>query len=110
LRLYAIDCKIQPKALIAQQKGVYFMSSVTVQARVSVELKKQADALFAALGLSTADAIRVFLQQSVNVGGLPFQLTIKRPNAETLEAMAELEQGGGKVFETTDELFADWKS
>jgi DNA-damage-inducible protein J len=86
------------------------MSNVTIQARVSPELKKQADALFTALGLSTADAIWVFLQQSVNMGGLPFQLIVKRPNTETLEAMAELEQGGGTVFRTTDELFADWKS
>jgi hypothetical protein len=44
------------------------------------------------------------------MGGLPFQLIVKRPNTETLEAMAELEQGGGTVFRTTDELFADWKS
>lgn len=85
------------------------MSSVTVQARISPELKQQADALFAALGLSTADAIRIFLQQSVNMGGLPFQPTIKRPNAETLEAMMEIEQGGGQVFNTTRELFADWR-
>jgi hypothetical protein len=27
---------------------------------------------------------------------------------ETLEAMRELESGGGKVFQTTAGLFADW--
>ena len=86
------------------------MSSVAIQSRVSPELKEQAEAIFAALGLSTADAIRMFLQQTVNNGGLPFQPTIKRPNAETLEAMRELESGGGQVFQTTAELFADWKS
>ncbi|MCL4860651.1 MAG: type II toxin-antitoxin system RelB/DinJ family antitoxin [Caldilineaceae bacterium] len=85
------------------------MSNVTVQARVSLELKQQADALFAALGLSTADAIRLFLQQAVNIGGLPFQPTAKRPNDETVEAMSELEAGGGQRFATTAELFADWK-
>ncbi|MEJ5197486.1 MAG: type II toxin-antitoxin system RelB/DinJ family antitoxin [Anaerolineae bacterium] len=85
------------------------MSNVTVQARVSPELKEQADAIFAALGLSTADAIRLFLQQAVNVGGLPFQPTTRRPNTETLEAMAELTSGGGQVFQTTAELFADWQ-
>lgn len=85
------------------------MSNVTVQARITPELKQQADALFAALGLSTADAIRLFLQQAVNTGGLPFQPTLKRPNAETLEAMTEIEQGGGQVFKTTKELFADWR-
>ena len=85
------------------------MSSVAVQSRVSPELKAQAEAIFAALGLSTSDAIRMFLQQAVNTGGLPFQPTIRRPNAEALEAMRELESGGGEVFPTTAELFADWK-
>jgi DNA-damage-inducible protein J len=86
------------------------MTTVTVQARINPDLKEQADALFAALGLSTADAIRLFLQQSVNAGGLPFQPSIKRPNADTLAAMAELEQGGGQHFRSTSELFADWTS
>jgi DNA-damage-inducible protein J len=86
------------------------MSNVTVQARISPELKKQVDALFTALGISTADAIRLFLQQSVNSGGLPFQPTLKRPNAQTLEAMKELENDGGQLFSTTAELFTDWKN
>ena len=86
------------------------MSSVTIQSRVSPELKEQAEAVFSALGLSTADAIRVFLQQTVNVGGLPFQPTTKRPSPTTLEALWELENGGGQAFQTTAELFADWKS
>ncbi len=86
------------------------MSKVSVQATVNPELKKQAEAVFAALGLSTADAIRMFLHQAVNVGGLPFQPLVKRPNADTLEAMAELESGGGRLFDTPPELFADWIS
>ena len=86
------------------------MSNVTIQSRVSPELKQQAEAVFSALGLSTADAIRMFLQQSVNVGGLPFQPVAKRPNAETLAAMEELENGGGQMFRSTADLFADWKN
>ncbi len=86
------------------------MSNVTIQSRVSPELKQQAEAVFAALGLSTSDAIRIFLQQSVNVGGLPFQPLAKRPSKETLAAMAELENSGGQVFRDTADLFADWKS
>ena len=85
------------------------MSSVTVQLQVSPELKKQAEAVFAALGLSTAGAIRMFLQQVVNTGGLPFQPTAKRLNPKTLEAMTELEGRGGQAFRTTAELFANWK-
>lgn len=86
------------------------MSNVTIQSRVSPELKQQAEAVFAALGLSTSDAIRIFLQQSVNVGGLPFQPIAKRPNQETLAAMEELENGGGHVFRSAADLFADWRN
>lgn len=86
------------------------MANVTVQARVNPELKKEAETILSAIGLSTADAIRVFLQQVVNSGGLPFRPTAKQPNAETLEAMLELDNGGGQLFQSTDELFADWQS
>jgi DNA-damage-inducible protein J len=85
------------------------MPNVTVQARVSPELKQEAEAVFAAIGMTTAEAIRVFMQQAVNSGGLPFQLTAKIPSAETLQAMTELEDGGGQTFQSTGELFADWK-
>ncbi len=86
------------------------MSNVTIQSRVSPELKQQAEAVFSALGLSTSDAIRMFLQQSVNVGGLPFQPVAKRPTKDTLAAMEELENGGGQVFRSAADLFADWKN
>lgn len=86
------------------------MANVTVQARVSPELKQEAEAVFSAIGMSTAEAIRVFLQQAVNSGGLPFQPSAKTPSVETLAAMMELEDGGGQLFPTTEELFANWKS
>lgn len=85
------------------------MTNTTVQARISLELKREAETILAAMGLSTADAIRLFLQQTVNSGGLPFQPTTKRPNQETLAAMQELESGGGQRFASTEELFADWR-
>jgi DNA-damage-inducible protein J len=85
------------------------MANTTVQARISADLKEDAEAVFAAIGLTTAEAIRLFMQQTVNRGGLPFQPTAKMPNAETWGAITELEDGGGEVFSTADELFADWE-
>lgn len=79
----------------------------TVQARVSTELKAQAEAVFASMGLKTSDAIRLFLQQSVNTGGLPFQPKAKIPNADTLEAMAEAKNEQGTRYENTDAMFKD---
>lgn len=83
------------------------MANVTIQARIKPELKEQAESIFDAMGLSMGDAIRLFLQQSVNIGGLPFQPMTKRPNAETVAALDELESGQGKRFATVDELLAD---
>lgn len=49
------------------------MANVTVQARVKPELKAEVEAILSTLGLSTSDAIRVYLHQIVNSRGLPFQ-------------------------------------
>lgn len=69
------------------------MGTTVLQIRISTELKEQAEALFAELGLKTSDAVRMFLHQSINTHGLPFQPQTRIPNAETLEAFAESEAG-----------------
>lgn len=79
---------------------------VTVQTRVTESLKIQADALFKDMGLTTTDAVRMFLMQCVNRGGLPFTPTGKRPNTKTLEALSE---EGGNSYQTVDELSELWK-
>jgi DNA-damage-inducible protein J len=89
-------------------KGFFTMANDTVQIRVTRELKEQAESVFKAMGLKTSEAIRLFLQQVVNSGGLPFQPTAKQPNAETLEAMEEIANGGGERFKNTDDLFKSW--
>ena len=86
------------------------MSNTTIQARISPELKEQAEAIFAEIGLKTSDAIRMFLKQTVNDGGLPFKPHAKVPNKETILAMQELENGESKTFKTVDELFEDLES
>lgn len=85
------------------------MANETIQTRVSPTLKKEAEDLFAQMGLNMSDAIRMFLQQSVNVGGIPFTPRAKRPNAETIAAMEEAESGGGTLYSNADELFASWR-
>lgn len=84
------------------------MSNLTVQARISPELKRDAEAVFAAMGMTIAEGIRVFLQQSVNIGGLPFQPSAKRPNAETLAAMDDIDAGRVERFDSLEDLFASW--
>ena len=53
------------------------MTNKLIQLRVKAELKEQAEEIFEAMGITTSDAIRMFLQQTVNIGGLPFQPTAK---------------------------------
>ncbi|MCL2031227.1 MAG: type II toxin-antitoxin system RelB/DinJ family antitoxin [Oscillospiraceae bacterium] len=60
--------------------------------RLDSEVKKNAETVYSRYGLSLAEAVTVFIHQSCNVGGMPFDLRPKRPNAETLAAMAEAER------------------
>ena len=83
------------------------MSNITIQARISPELKKDVEAIFEQIGLKTSDAIRMFLKQTVNEGGLPFKPQAKNPNAETIKAIKELKTGDYKTFNNVDELFTE---
>jgi len=48
----------------------------TVRARIPQILKKETDAVFKALGLSSSEAIRLFLKQVQLRRGLPFAVTL----------------------------------
>ena len=83
------------------------MPNDTITARIDPVLKHEAEGILNSIGLKTSEAIRLFLQQCVNSGGLPFQPHAKQPNTATLAAMKELENGGGKKFRDTDEFYKD---
>jgi DNA-damage-inducible protein J len=68
----------------------------SINVRIEPALKERAEQIFAALGVSTSDAIGMFLRQVVLRRGMPFDLSI--PNAETIAALEELDRGGGEVF------------
>ena len=58
-----------------------------VHARIDPRLKKAAERVFTKIGISTTEAIRLFLKQVELHKGLPFPVSI--PNAETVAAMTE---------------------
>ena len=66
--------------------------TASLNIRLDSEVKKNAETVYSRYGLSLAEAVTVFIHQSCNVGGMPFDLRPKRPNAETLAAMAEAER------------------
>ena len=62
--------------------------SVTTQmihARIEPKLKRSAERILSDIGMSTTEAIRLFLKQVELHRGLPFAVSI--PNAETVAAM-----------------------
>ena len=59
------------------------------------------------VGLSPSQAIKLFAIAVINYGGIPFELRSKQPNAQTLEAIRELEAGKGHSADDVDQLFKD---
>ena len=49
----------------------------TVQVRMNGELKAQVEELYRNLGTSFAEAVRIFAQQSIREGGMPFRPALK---------------------------------
>ena len=80
-------------------------SDTVVQARIDCETKRRATEALRAMGLSVSDAIRLLLLQVAEEGRLPFAARV--PNPSTVEAMQELEAGGGQRFGSAKELFRD---
>ena len=52
------------------------MKTETVHTRVAPQIKKQAESIYKKLGLTTSQAVMLFLTASVNCNGLPFDLRI----------------------------------
>lgn len=78
--------------------------TASVNARIEPAVKKKAERIFAAIGISASDAVGMFYRQVVYRRGLPFDVRI--PNATTVAALEDLEQGKGEIFEgTTRKLF-----
>ena len=80
-----------------------------ITARVEPKLKASAGRVLAKIGVSTSDAITIFLRQIVMRQGMPFDVAV--PNARTRRAIEELENPAKRTkletFATTEEMFAD---
>ena len=64
----------------------------TIHLRVEPSIKADVEKLLDRLGLSTTDAINIFLNQIVLTGGLPFPVKVSQPNRTTLAAIEEAEE------------------
>ena len=66
--------------------------AANIYVRVKPEVKEQAEQIFDNFGMTVSEAVNIFLHKAIMVGGIPFEVRPSVPNAETLEAMREVEQ------------------
>lgn len=84
------------------------MATSMLHVRMDDELKAKATAALDAIGLSTADAVRLLFHRIVADQAFPLELKV--PNAETRAAMAEAEEiirSDKFRFKNADEMFTE---
>lgn len=62
----------------------------TFQMRINPEIKEYVESIYANCGMTLTDAINAFLQQSINVEGLPFIVTQNSKEAIREQSVASL--------------------
>ncbi len=84
--------------------------TATINVRVDEKVKARAEKVLGKIGISMSDTISLLLHQIALQKGIPFELKI--PNAETQQAMRELDAGLGEKFSgpTKDALDAMMRS
>ena len=80
--------------------------------RIEPELKKEAAALFQSLGLDLSTATGIFYRQALRYHGLPFEIRLDEPNAETREAIDEVQRmkkdpAIGKTYTDVDAMMKE---
>lgn len=77
----------------------------TLNARIEPGLKRDAEEILKKVGLSNAEAIRLFYTQICLNQGLPFSVSI--PNAKTRQAMLDADTGNTIQADAVDDIFED---
>ena len=62
----------------------------TFQVRINTEIKKAVEEIYARTGMTLTDAFNTFIQQSLNVEGLPFLVTKNSKEALREQSIAML--------------------
>ena len=79
--------------------------TINLSIRMERELKEQAERLFSELGMNMTTALNVFVRQSVRQGKIPFEISLSRPNAETVAALQEIaDMRSGKIPKQTSSV------
>ena len=76
--------------------------AATIQVRIDTDLKRKVDVILKHIGMNASQVVNALYAQIAMQRGMPFELKI--PNKETLEAIEELESGGGKRYANFQEM------
>jgi DNA-damage-inducible protein J len=73
------------------------------------QVKEQAQQLFAEFGLDMTTAVNMFLRQSIRLHGIPFDLRLEVPNAETIAAIEDVKNNRNmsRTFDNFEDLISD---
>lgn len=85
------------------------MAQTNINIRMDDNLKQQFDHLCNELGLNMTTAFNIFAKTMVRQQRIPFEVGLDVPNAETLAAIDDVNQGHGlsKSFHSVKELMED---
>jgi DNA-damage-inducible protein J len=70
-------------------EGDKMAKTETLHIRIEPEIKKKAEETLKSLGITTTEAINIYLHQIILNQGLPFDVKLPKPNLKTMQAMKE---------------------
>ena len=84
------------------------MAKISTNISIDADVKKQAQELFADLGLDLSTAINIYLKKAVAEQGIPFEVSRETPNEITEKAIADAENDTDVCgpFDNVDDLMA----
>ena len=82
--------------------------NATVRARIDESLKFNAETILKEIGLTTSQAINIFLKKVVSEHGIPFELKVPSDRLKT--AMNEAKNAQGIYHDNIDDMMKDLKS
>lgn len=68
------------------------MAKVSTSISIDAEVREQALPILNELGLDLSTAVGIFLRQTIRDRGLPFEVTLHVPNADTRAALQEFQE------------------
>jgi DNA-damage-inducible protein J len=91
--------------LVYNQEVRSMAKTAMTHARLTPEVKRQAETILRDLGISISAAQEIFYRQIIAHQGFPFDLRL--PNSSTIRAMEEARKGKGKKYASVKDLFRD---